>query len=157
MPTEYVIETPSRGFGRQACGISAAGSGEPATIQEVADPSRGTRYLNPATGDYENDGDTGQLKQMPGTRQRVLLAIKTIRGSATANPRFGKLSPTKMGAQFEAEEEAAVRSALAHLTREDAPVIRIDDIRVTRIATGRSLTVLSYTDLTTGLPSTETF
>ncbi len=152
MPDDYVIARPSAGIGMQAAGTSLAGLGVPATIVAVPEPSTGSRYLNPVTRDWEVDPATSQMAQMPSVRQRVLIALLTDRGSATASPGLGVRYPDKIGKAFEAEVRHSVRSALAHLTLEDDPVIRIDQIKVERLWTGRILVTLTFTDLETGAP-----
>jgi hypothetical protein len=125
------------------------GLGTPAPTGDPPDGASGTRYLNPATRDYQVDTATGQLAQMPSIRQRVLIALLTVRGSATAAPAFGIVPPRKMGDQFTAEMQQAVRSALKQLTDVEK-VVRIDGILVERGAGSRSKTTVIFTDLTTG-------
>ena len=139
------------GIGLQGAGITAAGIGTYTTIVEPADPSNGSRYINPYTRDFELDPSTLQLAQMPGTRQLVLLALATIQGSSTALPSLGVKMPSKIGASFVADVTASVRSALAHLTREDDPVIALESVKVERAnVPGRGIVTVSYTDLASG-------
>lgn len=140
------------GFGIYSAGFGAFGLGTPADPPDPPTGSAGSRWINPATRDYENDGATGQLKQMPGVRQQVLLAIMTVKGSATTAPRFGVKLPGKMGTSFEAECKAATRSALAHLTSGDTPAIRINFIDVERGRASRARITVDWTDITTGEP-----
>lgn len=87
---------------------------------------------------------------MPPTRQRVLLALMTVFGSSTAKPRFGLRVPDKIRSTFSAEVKSLARSALSHLTLEDARVIDISDIIVNIPRPGTAEITISYTDLLTG-------
>lgn len=140
------------GFGIYSAGFGAFGLSTPLVAPDPPSGSAGSRWINPASGDYELDGQTGQLKQMPGTRQRVLLAIMTIKGTASPVSRFGITLPTKMGTTFENECKVATRDALAHLTSGDNPVIRINSITVERGKSSRARITVDWTDITTGEP-----
>ncbi len=117
--------------------------------------SPGCRYINPASGDYENDPATGQLKQMPRARQRVLLALLTLQRSASTAPQFGSKLPRKMGTSFEIEVRQAVTLALRHLT-EIEEAIRINSITVERGRGSRARVTVSYIDLDTMQPDEAT-
>ena len=148
--TDPAVTVPSTGFGVMPYGFAPFGVGAPASVADAPKNSAGSRYLNPQTGDYELAGATGQQAQMPPTRQRVLLAVKTVKGSSTANPQFGFAAPRKIGTNFVAQTTASIRSAVSHLTNEDAPVIRIERIDVLRTGVGRLVVTISYVDLLTG-------
>ena len=139
------------GFGVYPSALSPFGLGTPIPATAPPTGEAGVRYLNPATGDYEQDPVTKQLAQMPTTRQRVLLAVMTLRSSMSVNREFGIRMPRKMGTFFESEVQQAARAALQHLTDTDA-VIRIDSILVERGANSRARVTISFTDLTTGKP-----
>jgi hypothetical protein len=130
-------------------GTHGAGLGVP--VEAAAPPSgpAGSRFINPATGDFEIDTNTLQQKQMPIERQQVLLAVRTIYGSAAAVPTFGLRMPKKMGDRFQAEATNAIRSALAHLTDEQK-VIRLDSVTAERGSGGRGRVTIKYTILRTG-------
>ena len=138
------------GFGIYSAGFGAFGLSTPAVAPDPTTGPVGTRWVNPATKDYEINPQTGNLKQMPNVRQKVLLALLTVQGSATTASRFGVKLPTKMGNTFENECKNATRSALAHLTNVADPEISIDSIDVLRGKSSRALITVSYTDLTTG-------
>jgi hypothetical protein len=112
--------------------------------------SAGSRYLNPATGDYQIDPTTEHFAQMPKTRQRVLLALLTRRNSSAVD-NFGKRAAKRMGETFEVEERAHVAEALHHLT-EVEKVIRVNRVDVERGTGGRARTTVHYTDLVSGEP-----
>lgn len=133
------------GFGAQPMGTSPFGVGTPTSATEPPDGPAGSRYLNPVTRDYEIDDTTRQFKQMPPTRQRVLLAVMTDLGSS-ALPRFGVKRPPRMGETFEREQANAVRRALRHMTDVEK-VLSIDSIKVERGLGGRARTTIAYTDL----------
>lgn len=137
-----------------AAGSGPAGLLSPATVDASPTPSAGSRYINPVTGDYEIDPATGQFAQMPPTRQRVLLALKTAFGSATAQPQFGLRSPRKIGRNYVAQTKQEVRAALRHLTQENSPVIAITAIDVVRIGSSALVVTVSYIDVKTGQSDT---
>lgn len=146
----------SSGFGIFSAGFGAFGLSTPDVAPEPPTGSVGTRWINPATKDYEINPATNNLKQMPDVRQKVLLAILTIQTTATTAPRFGVSLPSKMGTTFENECKNATRAALAHLTTAADPEIRIDRIDVERGKASRAQITVSYTDLTTGEKDTVT-
>lgn len=137
------------GYGVYPSAVSPFGLGTPIPAAAPPNGPSGTRFIDPATGDYKQDPTTKQLAQMPSTRQRVLIALKTVVKSSTVNPSFGIKPPRKMGTFFESEQTQAVRAALAHLT-DTEQVIRIDAITVERGINSRSRTTVAFTDLTTG-------
>lgn len=141
----------SDGFGLLEFGLAPFGLETPNEVPDAVTGQPGSRYINPATGDYEIDQTTGQLKQMPRTRQRVLLALITLQKSATAVPTFGATLPRKMGTTFEVQVKHAVILALRHLV-EGEQVIRLDEILVERGRNSRARVTVSYTDLETNLP-----
>lgn len=144
------IATPAMGAGHAPAGSSPAGHGTPATAAAGPDPSAGSRYVNPTTRDYQLNPVTGQMAQMPPTRQKVLLALMTARGSSTAKPRFGLAPPRKMGSRFVNEMRQSVRAALSHLTQESNPMIRLQRIDVKVPRGGRAIVTVVYVDLSTG-------
>jgi len=109
-----------------------------------------SRWINPGTGDFEQDPKTLQLKGMPPVRQRVQLIMRTIRGSSTVLPKLGIELPDRMDQTFEYTVRRNVRAAYHQLTHVER-VIRIDQLLVGRLSTGRATVLMVYTDLTTGL------
>jgi hypothetical protein len=140
------------GFGLSAIGTGSFGLGTPDEPPEQATGNVGIRWINPATKDYEVDPGTHNLKQMPGVRQQVMLAVSTIQRTATSAPRFGVALPNKMGNTFEAECKNATRLALNHLIAGDPPLIKINFITVTKGRNSRAEILIDYIDLTTGEP-----
>jgi phage baseplate assembly protein W len=114
-------------------------------------PAGFSRYINGASGDYEQDLVTGHLKSMSGVRQRVLLAILTVAGSSSVLPLWGLSRPKKITPSLTYSLKAEVRVALRRMTTTER-VLRIDAISVEQTASGRVALGVSYTDLTTGLP-----
>lgn len=139
------------GFGVYPAGLAPFGLNTPIPVNAPATGAAGSRFINPATKDYQQDPTTGQLAQMPAVRQRVLLALLTLVNSSSVNPAFGVRLPRKMGTFFESEMRLAIRAALKQLTDVEK-IVRIDGISVERGTGGRSRTTVSYTDLTTGQP-----
>jgi len=109
----------------------------------------GTRYINPATRDYEIDTATGQLKQMPTARQRVLLAVLTLQRSVSIDIQRGIKLPRKMTPTFEVEMQQSVRTALFQLTDVEK-IVLLQGVDVVRGESGRSMTTIRFIDLTTG-------
>ncbi len=140
------------GVGLSSFGLSPYGTGTPVEGEAPPTGTAGSRYINPATRDYQQDPITKQLAQMPGVRQRVLLAVLTLANSSTVY-KGGIRQPRKMGTFFRAEMTQAVRATLRILTDVEK-VIRIDSITVERGSGGRSRTTIEYTDLTTGASDT---
>jgi hypothetical protein len=125
------------------------GPGTPLVAAAPPTGTAGVRYLNPATRDYQQDGATGQLAQMPSLRQRVLLSLMTVLGSSSALPLLGIRIPRKQGPQFESEITAEIRFSLRQLTDVEQ-IARLDGVKVERGAGGRARVTVSYTDLDTG-------
>lgn len=136
------------GFGSMAFGSGPYGLGSPLPAAAPASGPAGSRWIDPITKDYAQDPDTLQLKQMPATRQRVLLALMTLLGSSTVLPKFGVRFPQKMGSTFEAQCINSVRSAMRQLTDVEQ-VVRIDGITVEKGVGGRARITVSWTDLDT--------
>lgn len=143
------IETEALGAGTAPAGTSPAGIGTQALAAAAPGPAAGSRYINPLTRDYEIAAVTGQQAQMPPARQKVLIALTTLQGSSTAVPRLGINSPRKMGTGFAQAMQASVRAALAHLTRAEDPVIKLQRIDVKIPQGGRAIITVSYIDLST--------
>ncbi len=138
------------GFGVSAFVSSAYGLWTPEDAPAPATGDVGSRWINPQTKDYEINQSTGNLKQMPSVRQQIMLALSTIQGSAAMTPRFGVAMPNKMNNAFENAAKNACRIALSHLTDGDFPIIRIDNLVVTRGRNSRVEILVDYTDLSTG-------
>jgi hypothetical protein len=132
-------------------GVGPAGLGTPVTTAAPPDGPAGSRFIDPAVKDYAQDPSTGQQKQMPKVRQQVLLALTTLRGSASTLRDFGARVPRKMGDRFQAEVTNAVKAALQHLT-DTQKVIRIDSIKAIHGRGGRAEITVAWSDLTTGKP-----
>jgi phage baseplate assembly protein W len=138
------------GLGNSALGTSPFGLGTPVAAAVLPTGSAGSRFIAPGTGDYEHDAETGQLKQMPRSRQKVLLALKTERGSSSVLREFGLLRPRKIDGAIERTAYNAVRAALYHLTDVER-CIRLDSVLVGARAGGRLTLTVAFTDLETGL------
>lgn len=125
------------------------GTGDPAPLPPTG--AWGSRYVNPATGDYEYDTETRQLKQMPAVRQRFLLKLTTLLSSSSVRPNDGVKLPRKLDASVQSEVDDTVRQAMRQET-EVEKVARIDSVSVERDPnnSGRAAIVVEFTDLTTG-------
>lgn len=129
-------------------GTSPFGVGTPASATEPPSGPAGSRYLNPVTRDYEVDATTGQFKQMPGTRQRVLLTVLTVRDSSGVRG-FGVRMPPRMGDSFERQVENEIRRALRYMTDVEK-ILLINEIKVERGLGGRARITIAFRDLLTG-------
>jgi hypothetical protein len=132
-----------------AFGTGPFGLGVDLTDSAPPTGAAGCRYINPATKDFEQDPDTGQLKQMPARRQQVLVALTTAFGTASSQGGFGYRAPKKMGDQYANEVLVRVRTALRHLT-DQQKVIRLDGVKTEKGMGGRSRITVSFTDISTG-------
>ena len=113
------------------------------------------RDINPQTRDYEIDSVTKQQAQMPGLRQRVLLAVTTVLASSTAVPSMGVALPKKMGTSYEAQVRNAVVMSLRQMIDVEK-VLSCDAIIVKRTGSGPQPNHDPYTDLATGEQETVT-
>lgn len=143
------------GLGSAPVGIFPFGLGTPVEAAVPTTGTPGSRYLNPSSGDYEIDSTTGGMAQMPPVRQRVLLALKTLRGSSSVLSDFGLRLPRKIDQSIDARMRDAVRVALYHLTDVER-VARLDSVLTNRSGAGRIACVVAWTDLTTGSGFSET-
>jgi phage baseplate assembly protein W len=144
------------GFGLTPAGTSGAGFGVPAVGGAPPDGPAGSRFIDPVTKDYAQDSTTGQLKQMPPIRQRVLIALTTVLGSASTLPNLGMRAPRKMGDRFEGQMRNAVAAALYQLT-EVEKVIRLVRVTVIKGRGGRSQTTVVWTYTQTNIEDRESF
>jgi hypothetical protein len=121
-----------------------------------APPARSqmSRYINPYTKDYEYDLVSRGFRRMTGIRQRVQLALGTLRGSSTTLSKWGVTLPRKITPQFPAEAEAAVRQALSQMTDVEK-VLKVNRVEVQTYHM-RSKIVVWFTDLTTNMEAQET-
>lgn len=137
-------------------GFTGAGIGSPfgpAIPTSAVVPKRETklsRWIDPKTGLYSVDEDTGLYKTMPSARQRVMLALLTVRGSSSVLPDLGTERPKKLGGSWPEEQRAEVRRALRQLSDVEK-TIRIDRIDVSIDGPGRGTTTVVYTDIESGV------
>ena len=144
------------GFGTAPFGTVGAGLGVPVSASAPPDGPAGCRFLSPITKDYEVDSTTGQLKQMPAVRQRVLILLTTAIGSASTQPDIGVRWPRKMGDRFEGQVRNAVAAALYQLTTVEK-VIRIVRVIVEKGRGGRSRTTVVWKYTATNIEDRESF
>ena len=134
------------GFADSPLAVTPYGTGTPVAAQAPPDdPPAEARYLDPATRDYER-GTDGAYLRMPKTRQRVLLALTTLRDSSTVMLGKGLKLPLRMGPAWAHQAEIAVRAELAPLVADGS--IRIDRVTVSRNV-GRARILVDYVDLVT--------
>jgi phage baseplate assembly protein W len=128
-------------------GSTPFGVGTPAVSQAPPETHlRNAAFIDYRERDYVFDSE-GELERMPVTRQRVLLALATRRGSSSIMPEFGLALPARIDSSFNERAQQAVLDALSHLV---GTAIEIEEIRVdVGYPVGRVKITVSYTDLTT--------
>lgn len=131
-----------------ALGAYPLGYGEPAEAPMPPEPTKFSRYINPGTKSFQIDAETRGLAQMPGTRQRVLIALSAARGSSTVRRELGLRFGGKIGENFVNEMQGEVRHALRFLLAERA--LRLERVEVEKRSVGRLRIIVTYTDLATG-------
>lgn len=124
-----------------------------AVAPELADPPTDypteSRFIDPISKDWVPDtGNSYEWQRMPTTRQRVFLALTTVKGSNAALFGFGFDLPRKMDSAFDRRVTTAVQSALYQLLQVERR-ITLDSVSVERTAQ-RAVITVSYTDLETG-------
>lgn len=143
-------------FGSAPFGSSGVGLGVPATAGEPPNGPAGSRFIDPVTKDYAVDSTTRQLQQMPPTRQRVLLLLTTVIGSASTLPAIGVRWPRKMGDTYGAQVKNAITAALYQLTQVEK-VIRLKDVLVEKGRGGRSRITVVWVDISTNKEDRQEF
>lgn len=109
-----------------------------------------SRYIDPVSKDFGVDPFTGNLRSMPGVRQRFLLLAATLLGSSSVLPDLGIVFPTIIDDSFARRVDVAIRSAASHMTDVEK-VARINKVSVTTGSLGRVLVLIAYDDLTLGV------
>jgi len=138
------------GFGTSPFGTSVMGIGAPADPSTIPDGTTSvSRYVGPVSGDYEVNPAGGQLRQMSGVLQRVVLTIRTELGSVLAATKFGRRFPRKQTSSLEAEVAGELRRVLRPLTDVERVMV-IESIGVQRGDGGRVGIDLRFTNLQTG-------
>jgi hypothetical protein len=140
------------GLGNSALGTSPFGLGTPVAAAVPPTGKPGSRFIDPRSRDYQIDTATGQLAQMPAARQRVLLALMTVKRSSSVLPNFGIALPGKIDQAYQRRVTDAVRVALRHLTDVER-VIRVDSVLVGVRPLGLVTITVAYTDLSNGKPA----
>jgi len=129
-------------------GLGPFGLGTPvAAPLPATTPPAISRYINPSTGDYQQNVDTGQLQDMPPIRQRMLLMVLTRKGTSTVLPNLGITVPPKIDQTFVRKLSSAIRSAARQMTTVERSA-RIDNIIIEHNITGRPDVIIEFTDLT---------
>jgi hypothetical protein len=141
------------GFGTSSLGSTPLGLAEPTTAPAPPTAEQLVRDIGIDTRDYAIDSTTGNFLRTTAVRQRVKLALMTIRGSSIVQRTWGIARPAKAGDAFAAEVEASVRQALNQMTNVER-VLRIDRIEVER-SVSRGQATVWFTDLTTGTELSE--
>jgi phage baseplate assembly protein W len=136
------------GFGIDEYGAFGSGFAMPETAatppENVPDEAR---FIDYRTKDYVLD-DQGELERMPIQRQRVWLALTTLKGSSTVLQNFGVKLPGIIDSKDEAAVKDAVRAALSHMITDGSIILK--DVRVeSSEVIGRSKIIVEYEDQST--------
>jgi phage baseplate assembly protein W len=103
--------------------------------------------LDPLTKDYTVAAD-GEYLRMPSLRQRVELALGTLKGSSSVQQTAGLTLPDKIDGNYERRVRFAINSALAFLVTSGE--LRVDAVTAIESRPGRSDIRVAFTDLLTG-------
>lgn len=112
-------------------------------------PSPLSRYIDPISRQYAMSDDGRALRQMPGSRQRVMLAIGT-RLSSAADQLLGMQREEILGQRWTAEAELHARTALSRIVA-DGSIAILNVTPTKNTQTNRYTISVTYRDLTTGL------
>lgn len=137
------------GLGDSSIGLDTPfgiGTPDDATPPPTLAP-QGARFLDPLTKDY-SVGSDGEYLRMPTLRQRVLIALSTVKASSSVQQTAGLALPNVIDANYERRAQFSVKSALSFLVA--AGEIRIDAVTVAFPRPGRDEITVAYTDLLTG-------
>lgn len=141
------------GLGTSSCGLTVAGFGDATEVDAPPAPTQWVRRVDPATGDYEIDAETGNFRRMTPVRQRVLLSLATALGSSTAQQGWGIKRPRKINRSFASDLEQSARFALQPMVTDGS--ISIESVTVDT-GFSRSRLIVTYRDLTTKQRAQET-
>ena len=122
--------------------------GSSGTPDELPVPSftNGAAFVN-QNGDYE-DGGSGDVVKTTSAAQRVMLLLRTVKGSVVADATLGVTYPTAVDASFETRMRYAVQDALSPATLDGS--ISIDSIKIERTMASRASITVVYTVTATG-------
>jgi hypothetical protein len=141
------------GAGIQLAGVTGGGLGEVNTPLVPPTPLTGAPMLT-IQGDYEFDYMTGDIKRESTGRHVVLMAVRTMQGSANADPTFGLKMPRKIGLEFANDVKQSLRGSLDASIK--AGLVRLDDVPVDIKPRGVVDVRVEFTDLRpTALAKTE--
>lgn len=140
------------GFGTSPAGAFPFGFGAEEEVATPTSPTAFSRQIDPATKDYAIEN--GAFKRMPPLRQRVVLALSTLRLSSTVLRDWGVGVPRKMGSAAEAEVDASVRLALRQLAEVERAIV-IDSVTTERGSGGRARAVVRWRDVMTDTTNTD--
>ena len=133
------------GIGIQPAGVTLGGLGSPEETTPLPKPESGAPHIN-ISGNYVI-APNGDVARDRSARHRVLLCVRTIRKSATADPKLGISIPQKIGTSFDSEMRKAIDIALTPCTSDGS--VRVDDVKIENRGGGRVYVTISFTDLLT--------
>lgn len=134
-------------------GTTPFGYGEIATYDEPPGlPTSLVRKIDVLSRDYVIDEDAREFERMPKAKQRIYLALLTLRGSSPALPRMGVSLPKKLDASSPRRIQASVRDALRQLVNDGSIIIRRIDVAIHPENASRTIVGIEYFDTTLGRP-----
>jgi hypothetical protein len=146
------------GFGSQPFGSSPYGIGTPAVApatggsilrDEFSGETHGSRSIDPYTRDYVLD-DNGRILGMSDTKQLVILAVLTDKGSSAMRQLGHELkSIDRITPNFSRRVDNTLRAAVKHIT--DRRMIEVIGTEVQVLRPGVAFARLRWRDLVTGL------
>jgi hypothetical protein len=141
------------GFGNSPLGASPYGLGTPSTaagnagspLTDATGAGYGSRYINPATRQYEFDAN-GRIKGMPDVASMVQLVVQTTLGTSAVSTLGDSPPGGVIGRNYAQRRTQSLNDALASLVAQKLIAI----VSITVDTTVRPITaVVTWRDLTT--------
>jgi len=134
------------GVGLQPAGLTDAGTGAADAAGAPPLAGQGAPWIG-SNGNYVIDPVTLDIGRTTSTRHRVMLALQTELGTATADTDLGERKPTKIGSSTATDAQDSIRRALQPLV--DDGSISLDEVGVKILghAPGAVSRTINYTDL----------
>lgn len=142
------------GFGTAPFGLAFFGYGSPDSVAAPPVNNPAALYISPDTNDIVLNDD-GSFLDMPSTRQRVYLALKSNLGTIAGYEAFGSdlFKLGKVDSSFTVRAKSSVRKALDHLVQDNSLTLTSVDVSADG---GRVNIIVSYFDLKAQSPDNAT-
>ena len=141
-------------YGVQPYGIGTPAPVTAATGIALKDPvegqQQGSRKINPATGDYVLDTTSMRIQGMSDTKQLVLLAVNTTKGSSAMRSLGHEIrSIDRITSNFVRRVDSTLRMAVQHIVNRG--LIEVVSVDVEVVRPGVALARLRWRDLSSGV------